>query len=709
VLSLSGPALAAARAPWPALREELRLHDGPADAAGHPTWTLQDPVRHRFLRIDWTTWEVLRHWWLADAQLIADHVSVHTTLTLSAQDVAEVLALARREELVHPQSAPLPQLAVAAWRRAFDWLLHNYLFFRIPLARPDRALKALLPWLRWAGQPGFALLSLLALAAGLFGVLQQSERLHAQWLDLMSWRGLLLYGLTLFAVKLAHELGHALVARHHGCRVPTMGLAFMVLWPVAYTDTTEAWQLADPRARMRIAAAGVRTELTLAAWATLAWSLLPDGNLRTAAFVLATMTWVSSVLINLSPFMRFDGYFLLCDALDFPNLHERSFAQARVALRRLLLGWARPWPEDFSPRARQALVAFALTTWGWRLVLYLGIAWTVYAFGFKLLGMGLFAVEVGWFIAWPGLRELRTWREGHAEWRGAARWKVSLGVLVLLGGLAFVPWRSTASGAALVQPSQTLAVRLPAAAMLDAIEVSPGSPVKARQVLLRASTPDLARQAAAAQARTVRAEQEVAGAAVDSDQQARWGSLQAELATAREQAQAVRDEQGRLQVTAPFDGIVVDMLPDLTPGSSTPAATQVLMHLAARGAWSAVAYVDEVTARGLRSGHAAQLVLDADPLHAVAAHVHSVAAQPSSLVPEPVLVQAHGGSIDAKEATGGWVPAKSLYRVTLTLDQAPPLAPRSWRGHAAFAAEAESIAHRLWRAGSSGWVREAGF
>lgn len=695
--------------PWPALREELRLHDGPADASGHPTWTLQDPVRHRFLRIDWTTWEVLRHWWLGDAQLIADQVNLHTTLTLTAQDVAEVLALARREELVHPQSAPAPQPAAPAWRRAFDWLLHNYLFFRIPLVRPDRALKALLPWLRWAGRPGFALLSLLALGAGLFGVLLQSERLHAQWLDLLSWRGLLLYGATLFAVKLAHELGHALVARHHGCRVPSMGLAFMVLWPVAYTDTTEAWQLADPRARMRIAAAGVRTELTLAAWATLAWSLLPDGNLRTAAFVLATMTWVTSVLINLSPFMRFDGYFLLCDALDLPNLHERSFAQARVWLRRLLLGWGLPWPEDFGVPARRALVAFALATWSWRLVLYLGIAWTVYAFGFKLLGVGLFAVELGWFIAWPVLRELRIWHEGRAEWRGAGRWKLSLVVLAVLVGLAFVPWRSSASGAALVQPAQTLAVRLPAAAMLDAIDVEPGATVKAGQVLLRASTPDLTRQAAAAQARIVRAEQEVAGAAVDSEQQARWGSLQAELATAREQAQAVRDEQGRLQVKAPFDGVVVDMLPDLSPGSSTPAATQVLMHLAAHGAWSAVAYVDEVTARGLRAGQTAQLVLDADPLRSSTARVHSVAEQPSALVAEPALVQAHGGSIDAKEASGGWVPARSLYRVTLALEQAPPVAPRSWRGHAVFATEAESLAHRLWRAGSSAWVREAGF
>lgn len=696
-------------APWPALREELRLHEGPADGQGHPTWTLQDPVRHRFLRIDWLTWEVLRHWWLGDPQAIADRISAHTTLAVSAGDVSDVLALLRREELVHPTAAPEAAAPSPRWRRALQWMLHNYLFFRVPLVQPDRWLAVLLPWLRWAGSPGFAFASAAALVAGLFGVAQHSEQLQAQWLDLLSWRGLLLYGATLCAVKLAHELGHALVARHHGCRVPTMGIAFMVLWPVAYTDTTEAWQLADRRARMRIAAAGVRTELTLAAWATLAWTLLPDGALRTTAFVLATMTWVSSVLVNLSPFMRFDGYFLLCDALELPNLHERSFAQARVWLRRGLLGWADAWPEHHAPAARRALIGFAFATWAWRFVLYLGIAWTVYAFGFKLLGIFLFLVEMAWFIAWPVLRELRAWAEGWPHWRAAPRWRRSLGVCALLAALAFVPWRSTVSGAALVQPAQTLAVRLPAAAVLQSVEVAAGTQVQAGQVLLRATTPELARQAAAAQAQIGRLQQELAGAALDAEQQARWASLQAELATAREQAQAVRDEQARLEVVAPFAARVVDVLPGLTAGATAPPSAQVLMHLAGNGGWTAVAYVDELAARHLQVGQPARLVLDASPWRSTPARVHSVAAQPSHLVAEGLLVQAHGGAIDAREAAGGWVPQQSLYRVTLTLEASPELAPRAWRGHAVTDSAPESVAAGLWRRASALWVREAGF
>jgi putative peptide zinc metalloprotease protein len=695
-------------APWPALREELRLHEGPADLSGHPTWTLQDPVRHRFVRIDWLTWEVLRHWWLGNPQAIAEHITRQTTLVVSPEDVSDVLALVRREELVHPQTPPEE---TGAWtlRRGLEWLLHNYLFFRIPLARPDRLLERLVPWLRWAGSPTFAWLSVLALAGGLYGALQQSEQLHGQWLDLLSWRGLLFYGMTLCAVKLAHELGHALVARHQGCRVPTMGVAFMVMWPVAYTDTTEAWKLADPRARMKIAAAGVRTELTIAAWATLAWAVLPDGSWRTAAFVLATMTWITSVLVNLSPFMRFDGYFVLCDLLDMPNLHERSFAQARVWMRRGLLGWQQPWPEDFSPGARRALVAFALATWGWRLMLYLGIAWTVYAFGFKLLGVCLFLVEMGWFIAFPVWREVKIWFGGWREWRTRRRWRLTSATMAALLALAFVPWSATVTGAALAQPAQTLAVRLPSAATLESLEVQPGMHVKAGQVLLRATTPELMRQAAATEAQMARLQQELAGAALDSEQQGRWASLQAELRTAREQAQAVKQEQARLHLTAPFTGQVIDVLPGLAPGGPAPPASQVLMHLASDEAWSAVVYVDEATARGLRLGQPAHVVLDASPWQRLRAHVHSVAAQPSSLVTEAVLVQAHGGLIDAREASGGWVPQQSLYRVMLELDEAPRHAPRAWRGHAAISGTPQSVAHWLWHRASTLWVKEAGF
>lgn len=696
---------------WPALREELQLHHGPSDESGQPTWTLQDPVRHRFLRIDWTTYEILRRWWMADPDMIVDEVNRQTTLHIGSEDVEEVLRLALNEELVHPikphASAMRPEHK--GWRDGLQWLLHHYLFFRVPLIRPDRALGLILPWLVWLGGSTFTQLSLLALGAGLLGVVQQSEQLSAQWLDLLSWRGLALYGVTLVGVKIAHELGHALVAKHQGCRVPTMGVAFMVMWPVAYTDTTEAWRLADSRARLRIAAAGVRTELTIAAWATLAWTWLPDSPLRTALFILATMTWISTVLINLSPFMRFDGYFLLCDALDQPNLHERSFALARWWLRRQLLGWRAQVPEALSPTALKAMIAFALGTWAYRLSLYLGIAWMVYHFGFKAVGLILFVVEMGWFILGPLARELRHWREHRLEWAGQARAKHSayaLGMLVLAG---FIPWSGHVTGAALVQPAQHLALRLPAAVTVEEILVRVGQTVQVGQPLLRTSVPALQQQQETAQTRVKQLERDLSAAAFTAEQQSQWGSLQASLATARQQIRSTEQELDRFQPKAPFDGVVVDLHPELQAGSMSPPPRETLLHLASSGPWRVVAYADEVTARQLAAGDRAHVGVDAEPLHHWLATIVSVAPNPSNVLAEPQLAQVHGGLVDARDTPAGWIPSQAIYRVELALQEPPPLSLRVWRGHVVFSGASQSLWTRLWNRAASAFIQEAGF
>jgi putative peptide zinc metalloprotease protein len=269
---------------------------------------------------------------------------------------------------------------------------------------------------RWQGAASlfynrtFLLLTLAALVLGLAQVVRRWDMFAATLVDTFNWDGLAAYGAALFAVKLLHELGHAFTAKRYGCRVPTMGLAFLVMWPVAYTDTNETWRLTDRLQRLHVACAGIITELMVAAWATLGWVLLPDGAMRSAAFVLATTSWVATLAINASPFMRFDGYFILSDALDLPNLHERSFALARWKLREWLFGLGEDAPEQFGARRQFWLIVFAWATWCYRLVLFVGIAVLVYHFSVKLIGIMLFIVEMLWFVLRPIQRELSAWR-----------------------------------------------------------------------------------------------------------------------------------------------------------------------------------------------------------------------------------------------------------------------------------------------------------
>jgi putative peptide zinc metalloprotease protein len=138
--------------------------------------------------------------------------------------------------------------------------------------------------------------------------------------------GALAFGVALFFAKFCHEFGHAFMAKRAGCRVQSMGVAFMVLLPMFYTDVSDAWRVNDRRARLLIGAGGVLAELLLACIALLVWSLLPDGPARTAAFMLASATWITTLVVNLNPFMRFDGYFLLSDLWEVDNLQGRAFA-----------------------------------------------------------------------------------------------------------------------------------------------------------------------------------------------------------------------------------------------------------------------------------------------------------------------------------------------------------------------------------------------
>ena len=104
-------------------------------------------------------------------------------------------------------------------------------------------------------------------------------------------------------------------------------MAFLVLWPMLYTDTSESWRLSNPRQRLAIASCRDHSpNWMIAGLATLGWALTQPSPIAKAFFYLATTSWILSLALNASPFMRFDGYFILSDWLDFPNLHERSGA-----------------------------------------------------------------------------------------------------------------------------------------------------------------------------------------------------------------------------------------------------------------------------------------------------------------------------------------------------------------------------------------------
>src|SRR5690606_11934395 len=308
---------------------------------------------------------------------------------------------------------------------------------------------------------------------------------------------------------------------------------------------------------------------------TLAWGLVDDGALRSALFFLATTSWVLTLAINASPFMRFDGYFLLSDALDLPNLHARSFAFARAALRRWILGLREPDPEVLEPALRRFLVGFAFATWLYRLVVFVGIAVAVYHVFFKALGLLLFAVEIAWFVLRPLWSELVVWRDRRSE-VGRARGIALLLVLAALVALLALPWRSAVRAEAWLHSAQQQRLYSPFAARL--VELPAEGPVRAGARLALLDSPDTrsrAEQAGILAAALALQRDQSIGRRIDAAEKAvRLGE---ELARQLAELGAQRGELARLELRADFDGQVVDLDPELRPGGWVSANEPIAM------------------------------------------------------------------------------------------------------------------------------------
>jgi putative peptide zinc metalloprotease protein len=654
----------------PGLRQDLTLHSGPAAQDGSPTWLLHDPAANRFYQLSWPAFEILSRWSLGDAGRIVAAVNAETTLAVDAEDLDSVICFLAQCHLIDAQgpadTARLMQAVHSTRSSKWRWLLKNYLFFRVPLLRPANWLERMAPKVAWAFDTRFWLGIGAIAIVGVYLASRQWDRFVHTFAQYTTVSGIVAVAFALTLAKVLHELGHAFTAQRYGCRVPTMGVAFLVMWPVLYTDTNEAWKLADKRQRLHIAAAGVLTELAVAAIATLAWSFLPDGPVRAGAFLLATTTWIFTLAINASPFMRFDGYFLLCDWLDMPNLHSRAFALGRWWLRRLLFGWDSLPPERFPPTRHCFLIVFAFATSIYRLVLFLGIAWLVYHAFFKALGILLFIVEIGWFIALPIFSELQAWwtRRSELEWNRATI-RSTLALLTVLAVLV-VPWKHGVRAPAVLGAADSQSLFAVAPARVVSNRVARGTVVKAGDLLVQLESPDLMYQLAAAQSRLRQLRWQLDQQPFNEQLLQEGPALQERWAAADAEVSGLEEQLERLQVRAPFASRVVYVNESLVPGAWVASHEELLQVAGLQGA-KGEALVGEAALNRLRENRSAVFVAELAEQRHVTCRLGAIDRVNLTVLDSPYLVSHYGGPLRVQtDASGLWVPADPVFRARLT-------------------------------------------
>ncbi len=680
----------------PPLREDLALSRGPV-MAGVPTWTVYDPARHRYIRLGWQDFEILSRWGLRDPAAIVAALEAETTLRPGAADILQLAAFCRDAELLRPVGAADSARLAASARRGEHgvgtWLIHNYLFLRLRLLNPDRLLAGLLPFVGFLFTRAFLGVLVGGVALALFLVSREWDSYTHSLVALFSLDGLLWMGVALSGTKVIHELGHGLAAKRLGCRVPAMGVAFLVLWPVLWTDTTDAWRLVRRRDRLLIDGAGMLAEITVAVLATLMWAILPDGPARDAAFVLSSSTWILTLLVNLSPLMRFDGYYILSDLLDVANLQDRAFRLARWRLREALFRPGVAAPERHATGLGAVLLAYAYASWVYRFFLFTGIAVLVYHLAFKALGVVLMGIELWFFVCRPILGEVVAMARLGMGTRLNRHGVVTLVLLGGLVGLAVVPWRGRVDAPGILRAARQATLYTAEPGRLLALAADQ-SATEAGAALFTLASADIAHAIRVASAQLAAAQADLASRSFDAE---RRRAQQAAAARASEAAAAFAHAEARaadLTVRAPFAGIVVDVPRSLAVGADIKRLEPLGVLIDPAGP-VVEAYVSENDLDRVALG-AGAVFLRGDGSR-LGLRVTDIALVSTRALEAAELGSPNGGAIPARrDARGVLVPEHAVYRVQFAVQAGQAVTSREV-GHVVIGAPAESLVRATYR------------
>lgn len=695
------------------LREDLGLYPGPRTPEGAQTWTLHDPPRNRYFKLGWLEFELLKRWKRGNADAIAAGVNAETALECERVDVLALQGFLEQNQLVRRtgihQVERLLRLREHLGKLRSRVRTQQLMFMRFPLFKPDRFLTATIPWVRFVYTRAFVGFVALVALVGLVLASQQWESFVHTFKYAFTLEGMLLFGVAISITKTFHELGHAYTAKYLGLRVPTIGLAFLIMWPVLYTDTTDSWRLRSHRQRVLIGVAGVAAELILAAFATLAWSFLPEGPLRSVTFFIAAVSWILTVIINLNPFMRWDGYYVLSDLLGVENLQPRAFALAKWWLRGWLWGMDDDPPEHLSARRRRVLITYAVGTWTYRVLLFTTISVLVYGFLFKVLGIVMLATVLNSFILRPVLGELRIWWQRRGEIHPGRRVFV-LCIFTVLGGLVlFYPWRTIVDAPAIWRPVEYARMYAPSAARIVDVEVHNGDEVRKGDLLFQLERPNLENDQRQTELEIGMLRAQIARQGASEAYLERRRVLEQQLAEEIARYRGNQRELARLAMRAPTDGEVTDIPETVRTGRWVPDSLLFGAVVGSSGA-EVTAYVSEADLSRLRENGVGRFYPEDPDAPFVPVTVKEIDRANVEVLDEPYSASVYGGGVAVHRNDKNQLTVhESLYRVRLLPDADIGNPPRVTRGTVRLHVESRSLVSRLWRLVNAVFVRESGF
>lgn len=431
------------------------------------------------------------------------------------------------------------------------------MYLRIPIFNPDRVLTWLEPIFRPILNRWGFLVWLGVVIAALVSLGGQADQLAAQFEDVLAPSNWWLLALVFIVTKAIHETGHGVICKRFGGNVPEFGFMLLVLFPAPYVDVSSCWTLSSKWKRIAVGAGGMIFELFVASLAAFAWlNTAPGSVFHQVAYNAMITASISTILFNANPLMRFDGYYILADLLETPNLMQRSTKQLQYLWQRYIYRLPEAKPATNQSGERVILVVYGVLAMAYRIFLFFSI--TLYVMG-KLFAIGLmlaiwtaavwFLLPLGKFVHWlassPKLADHRA--------RTIVITLITAGLIFVALGVVRFPDHRRASG--VIESTQRQGVFFGTSGFISEALVRPGEHVEAGQPLMLAHSPELDAQiqmldALLAERESVEREM-IARSALGAE------ILRGQITALRSQREFLIEQQDRLTIRAPISGVVV--------------------------------------------------------------------------------------------------------------------------------------------------------
>jgi putative peptide zinc metalloprotease protein len=607
---------------------------------------------------------------------------------LMSAGLVDALIQGQRRTLARPTAGPAAQ-SILCWR--WSW------------GNPDSWLQSVTPWMAWIFSWPVVVVGALAMLVAAITVAVHGDEfgksLDQVWHPDQHVRLLLCW----IFLKVFHELGHGVACQRWGGDVRECGVTFMYFAPVPYVDVTSSWRMPSRWHRIAIAAAGMYVEWLIAAGAVGVWLWSTNSAVQQSAVYIASLASVATLLFNANPLFRFDGYFILTDLLNWPNLSSQGQLLSNAWFARWWFGTPLP-SVALSPRAVRVVTAYGIAAWCWRVMMMVSMS-IVGVIMYDAIGLLLIGLMLVTSVIQPWLkRRAQLAASPQPSSRHWGRFWVRLAfTAAVLIAVACVPWWGTVSAPGVVQPVDLTVVRAPCGGFIEQLEVVDGQTVAAGQVLAV-----LSNRALALELEQLEQSEKLAEAKLRSLRQRRelveMQGEEGKLAALREQLHDVRRRVDALTIRASTAGRVVGRTLDDLPGSYLKEGAE-LCAIAGDELEVLVAIADhDIGPFRQRLGESIDIVL---PGGTQSGQLRSLDPRASRVPHDRSLIAPQGGPLPAtktaqpvENGADPWelITPHFVGRVTLVSDDELPLGIGQ-RATARFRPFEVSVLDELWRGG----------